>query len=67
MTAPHLPFPCLVEERLILRRERRFLLLQGPYALRVGETDGLGFRRQDGWQGHHPQHAGARVLPVRIP
>lgn len=48
MTDSHLPFPGLVEERLILRRERRFLLLQGPYTLGVGETDGLRFRRIHG-------------------
>ena len=36
MTDPHLPNVGLVEERLILRRERRVLLLQGPYALGVG-------------------------------
>lgn len=43
MTHPHLPFPRLMEEGLIFGRERRFLLLQGPYALGVGETDGLRF------------------------
>ena len=46
MTDPHLPFPSLVEERLILRRERRFLLLQGPYTLGVLQGDGLRFGRR---------------------
>jgi hypothetical protein len=61
MTHPHLPLACLVEERLILRRQRRVLLLQGPYAFRVSEGNGLKFRRRF----HGGEYAGA-TMKVKV-
>ena len=47
-----------MEERLILRRQRRVLLLQGPYAFRVFQTDSL---RISGGRHFHE----SSVAPIR--
>ena len=48
VTDPHLPLGCLMQQCDVLRRQRCVLLLQGPYALRVREGDGLWAWRRHG-------------------